>query len=136
MKVVVNWFDRMLRFLWELSNECLDDERKTMKITRIAAWGLAGILLLVTFRAFPVDEKYKPSEVQALRLQVKQKDAQLAQQAFSIAQQQFQQKIGDFNAEIKKIEEENHWPETLQVDPNTLEFRDVSAPPPEKPAQK
>lgn len=102
-----------------------------MKITRFVAWILAGVFLLATFRLYPqeaktihVNKPYEMSEIQKLRLQVKQKDAQLAQQASAIAQNNFQRTINDFNAEVRAIEKENNWPETLQLNPDTLEFKE------------
>jgi hypothetical protein len=73
--------------------------------------------------------KYELSEIQKLRLEVKQKDAQLAQQNLSFAQQAFQQRIADFNAEAQKVEQENGWPSTVKIDPNTLTFSDPPAAP-------
>lgn len=98
-------------------------------------------LLILTFMvaglaiAHPDDKKYELSEVQKLRLQVKQKDAQLAQIQLSIAQGNFEKTIDDFNAEVKSIEKENSWPETLQINAQTLDFTapPATAPPPEKP---
>jgi hypothetical protein len=78
--------------------------------------------------------KYELSEVQKQRLQLKQKDAQIAQLQLSIANSTFQQSIAAFNAEVKSIEEENKWPDTLQIDPNTMTFKEPPAPP--KPAEK
>jgi uncharacterized protein YlxW (UPF0749 family) len=77
-------------------------------------------------------KSYELTEVQKLRLQVRQKDAQLAQIQVSIAQSAFQKTIDDFNAETKAIEKENSWPETLQLNPQTLQF--TEPPPPPKPA--
>ncbi len=74
-------------------------------------------------------KSYELTEIQKLRLEVKQKDAQLAQQTAAIAQSRFQSAVTDFNDQVKAIEKENGWPETLQVDPNTLAFRE----PPELP---
>lgn len=105
-----------------------------MKMTRPLSWMVWMLvlgLLLVAFRVFPADvKKYELSEVQKLRLQVKQKDVLLTQQASAIAQQNFQQTLAAYNAEVKTIEKENKWPETLQFDPNTLEFKE---PPPAAP---
>ena len=78
-------------------------------------------------RALPAANKYELSEIQKLRLEVKQKDAQLAQQTLTMAQQTFNQRIADFNAEAQKVEQENGWPSTLKIDPNTLTFSDPPA---------
>lgn len=82
----------------------------------------------------PAPAKYELSEVQRYRLQLKQKDAQIAQMNVSIANSNFQQSIAAFNAEVKSIEQENKWPDTLQIDPNTMTFKEP--PPPPKPAEK
>jgi uncharacterized protein YlxW (UPF0749 family) len=111
-------------------------------------WCSMGVFgVLTTTHARPEGKKYDLSENQKLRLQVKQKDAQLAQIQLQIAQSAFQKTIDDFNSEAKAIEKENSWPETLQISPQTLEFHESlaapkpleapdapAAPPPEKPA--
>ena len=66
---------------------------------------------------------WTPSEVQMLRLQVKQKDAQLAQQQMLIAQQAFQKAMADLQSEADKVEDENGWPRTSVFDPATLTFK-------------
>lgn len=72
--------------------------------------------------------KYLPSDVQSLRLQVKQKDAQLAQMAFNVAQQQLRQAFVDLQAESERIKAENKWPKEAQFDPNSLTFSEPPAP--------
>lgn len=76
------------------------------------------------------EKKYELSELQHLRLEVKQKDAQIAQQNYAIAQSQFQKSIADFNAEAKKIEQENGWPETLKINIDNLTFTEMPPVPP------
>ena len=88
---------------------------------------IVGCASWLGFQADAAD-KYELSEIQKLRLEVKQKDAQLAQQNLSFAQQAFQQRIAAFNAEAQKVEQENGWPSTLKIDPNTLMFTDPPAP--------
>jgi hypothetical protein len=79
--------------------------------------------------------KYAPSEVQALRLQVRQKDAQLAQRELQMTctepQQKFQKAISDLNAEAEKVKKDNGWPKEATFNPDTLAFTE---PPPAKPA--
>jgi hypothetical protein len=97
---------------------------------RIAVYIAASLALAIASGIYAQSKKgYELSENQKLRLQLKQKDAQIAQIQLSIAQDRFQQSIAQFNAESKAIEKENSWPETLVIDPNTLEFRDPPAPP-------
>jgi len=82
---------------------------------------------------------FTPTEVQALRLQVKQKDAQLAQQAMSAAQANFSKALLDLNAEAERVKSEQHWNKDVTFNPNDLSF---SAPAPApvpavaKPAEK
>ncbi|SRR6266436_3718222 len=76
---------------------------------------------------------YKPTELQSLRLQVRQKDAQLAQAALQAAQQQFQAALQNLTAEGEKVKVENKWPSDTQFSPNDLSF---SAPAPAKDVKK
>ena len=81
--------------------------------------------------------KFEPTEVQKLRLEVKQRDAQLAQVGLQEAQRQFRAALDNFRNEGETVKKENHWPETVQFDPQTLTFKDLPAPKPaEKPADK
>jgi len=102
----------------------------------MAVFGTICLLASLALRLHSESKSYDLSENQKLRLQVKQKDAQLAQMQLSIAQSGFQKTIDDFNAEVKAIEKENSWPETLQVNPQNLTFSEPPAPPKEKPEQK
>jgi Tfp pilus assembly protein PilO len=58
---------------------------------------------------------YEPTEVQNLRLQLRQKDAQ-------IALQRFQATVQDMNTEAEKIKKENSWPADLKFNGDTLKF--------------
>lgn len=80
---------------------------------------LAGIFTMAR-----ADEKksYELTEDQKLRLQGQQS-------AFASAQDRYQQAVRAFNAEIKAIEKENGFPETLVFNPTTLTFSDPPAPP-------
>ena len=92
------------------------------------------------------EKKYNPSEVQALRLKVKQRDAQViqtqlaaAQQTVADLQQRAQTASSAFNDEVKAIAKENGWPETVQVrmsqtQPDTIVFFDAPAAPAKPPA--
>jgi hypothetical protein len=66
--------------------------------------------------------KYQPNEVQSLRLQVKLRDAQIAQRDLQTAQQRFNQTLFDLNAEADKVRTENKWSDKVSFDPNTLTF--------------
>jgi hypothetical protein len=81
-------------------------------------------------------KSYELTENQRLRLEVQQS-------RFALAQEHFQQAVASFNGEVKAVEKENGWPEdSVQFDPNTLSFHEVSKPPAtpakehEKPATK
>lgn len=66
--------------------------------------------------------EYKPTEIQTLRLQVKQKDARLAQVDLRDAQNRFNQALADLNAEGEKVKVENKWPSTVMFSMDTLTF--------------
>jgi hypothetical protein len=103
-----------------LNVTCYSERRLLVGAVLLSSFVISSVFLLSAEK-----KVYKPSEIQALRLQVKQKDAQLANQALAITQQRFNQAVTDFNAEVKTIEKENSWPDTLEVDPNTLEFKEA-----------
>ena len=68
--------------------------------------------------AYPQSPKdYTLTETQTLRLKVKQLE-------YSSAFEHYQQAVNAFNAEVKAVEKEHDWPETVQFDPNTLTFRE------------
>ena len=69
---------------------------------------------------------YKPTEVQLLRLQVTQKDAQLLQAQLQNIQRQFQDKVSQLMQEANKVKLEQGWSPETQFNPDTLTF---SAPP-------
>lgn len=69
---------------------------------------------------------YAPNEVQLLKLQVRQKDAQMKRQQLNQAQQEFNAAYGALMDENNAIKKENKWPDTLLFDPDKLTF---SAPP-------
>jgi hypothetical protein len=81
--------------------------------------------------------KYVPTEVQALRLQVLQKDAQLAQvqlqrlnDAVQQSQQAFQKALQALQAGADEVKKANGWPADTQFSQDQLTF---SAPPPPPP---
>lgn len=71
---------------------------------------------------------YIPSELQLLRLQVKQRDALLAQQEVTRAQAQFQAIMGALNAEADKVKTENGWPKALYFHPGPITFDETPEP--------
>jgi hypothetical protein len=95
----------------------------------------AAVVLALTLAAFAVwaqlpvqSSKYKPTDLQLLRLQVKQRDAQLAQVALRDAQQQFQSTLAALQQEADKVRDENKWPATVQFSPDTVSFSEQPAP--------
>lgn len=79
------------------------------------AWIMAGRLDAQT-------PSFKPTELQSLRLQVKQRDAWLAQRDFLDAQRRYQQAVADLTTLGEQVEKENSWPSSVKFDANTLEF--------------
>lgn len=69
--------------------------------------------------------KYTPTEVQSLRLQVKQRDAQIAQRDMVAAQEKFQNFLAVLQSEGDKVRLENKWPDTVKFDLNTLGFTET-----------
>lgn len=91
----------------------------------------AIVLLFVLFFLWLIGKaqapaSYKPTEVQTLRLQVKQRDAWLAQRDAIESQRRYQQAIAELNALGEDIRKENGWPTTVLFNPDKVEF---SAPP-------
>jgi hypothetical protein len=89
----------------------------------------------ITPAAAPAVKELKPTELQSLRLQVKQKDALLAKQRYEALQSILQQAQKDYTDGLKaltdeaeKTKVENGWPKDTQFEPNTLAF--TPAPPP------
>lgn len=62
-------------------------------------------------------KSYELTETQTLRLKVKQLE-------YASAFEHYQQAVNAFNTEVKAVEKEHDWPETVQFDPNTLTFKE------------
>jgi hypothetical protein len=100
------------------------------------ALGIGGLARPQSAPASPAaPSKYQPTEVQALKLQVLQRDAQLAQIQLQRAQQAFQGALAALDAEAGKVKTENGWPKDVQFSPDTLTF-DVPKLPPGQPEVK
>src|SRR5712672_2914069 len=99
---------------------------------------MAAVLVLVggistTYlvrRASSSPKVYKPTEVQSLRLQVKQKDALIAMRDFQAIQQKYQQAVQELTTEAERVKVEQKWDPKTQFDPNTLSFSEPPAAPP------
>ena len=95
-------------------------------------WRRVAVLVLLTlcstaFGQEGKDKKYTLTEVQQLRLQVMQRDAQLLQVRLQETQRQFQEKVSELMATAQKVKLEQGWPPETVFNPDTLQF---SAPPP------
>jgi hypothetical protein len=66
--------------------------------------------------------KYQPTEIQRLRMEVRQRDAQLAQKDYFIAQQNFNMAVKALTEEAAKVKAENKWPDGLVFDQEKLTF--------------
>jgi hypothetical protein len=73
----------------------------------------------------------EPTELQSLRLQVKQKDALLARNLLEQAQGNFQKALDALKDEGDRVKAENGWKDA-QFDPSTLQFAVPAAPPAKK----
>jgi hypothetical protein len=88
-----------------------------------------GFLLASGLVATETTKTFTPTEVQNLRLQVKQRDAQIAQRDMVAAQEKFQNFLATLQSEGEKVRLENHWPDTVKFDPNTLGFTESTPTP-------
>jgi predicted lipid-binding transport protein (Tim44 family) len=98
-------------------------------VNRLAFFVLLLSIAAALFAQAPPPKKYQPTEVESLRLQVKQKDAQLASYQAQQAQQAAQKAYADLMAEADKVKEAEHWPANVQFDPSQLSFSEPPAPP-------
>lgn len=109
--------------------------RKQTRALHFLVGILAGVTATLVVGQQP-PKKYQPSEVEALRLQVKQKDAQIASYQAQSAQQAAQRAYADLMTEAEKIKEAEHWPANVTFDPGSLSFSEPPAPPPAKHEEK
>src|SRR5579864_9284625 len=78
---------------------------------------------------------FEPTEVELLRLQLLEKDAELAQIALSQASANWQKATSDFNAQIEAIKKAHGWPADVRLDAQTyaktkgLKFVETPIPP-------
>ena len=83
---------------------------------------LIALLVGLIAAALGQQKEYKPTEVQSLKLQLRQRDAQLAQVALREAQSNFQQKVKDLMEEGVQVRKDNSWPDNVTMDPDRLTF--------------
>lgn len=100
--------------------------RENTPILLVSAMILGAFLLAAATRETQPDS-YIPSEVQSLRLQVRQKDAVIARLNYESA-------VNALMSEGEKVRLENHWPDTVHFDFNSLSF--VEQPPTPKPTKE
>jgi len=94
----------------------------------LSLWGALGLRAEAQAPTPPSSVKYEPTEVERLRLEVKQKDAQLAQVQLQRAQQAFQQSLALLDEEAGKVKVAHpDWPKGVQFSPDTLTFTGPSA---------
>lgn len=81
------------------------------------------VLLALALAVLGQEKKsYVPSELQLLRLQLRQRDAQIAQRDLQAAQARFQQALADLNEAAQNVKRENKWDEKVQFNPDTVTF--------------
>lgn len=97
--------------------------------------GAFGLVVAQTGSTLVPATKYEPTELQRLKLQVLQRDAQLAQVQLQRAQQAFQGALAALDAEAGEVKKSNKWPAEVQFSPDTLTF-DVPKLPPGQPEAK
>lgn len=90
---------------------------KVTLVTLVIGWLIGGAVISAQEK-----KEHKPTEVQLLRLQVKQKDAQMAQVRFQVAQQAFQASVNELQAEANKVKEQNGWAKETEFNADTLAF--------------
>jgi hypothetical protein len=90
----------------------------------------------VTTPSTTVAVAYTPTELQALKLQLEQKDLtiigtrmQAIKQQFDQQQAEYQKALGALQADAEKIKVDNKWPKTLVFDAEKLTFSEPPPPP-------
>jgi hypothetical protein len=99
-----------------------------MKVHRFIIGIEIALIVMLSYAVYGQEKakEYKLTEVQLLKLQVQQKDAQLLQAQLQNIQRQFQEKVSDLMSTANKFKLENGWPPETSFNPDTLQF---SAPP-------
>ena len=81
-------------------------------------------------------KKYEPTEVENLRLQVKQRDAQMAQIYFVQFQQKYNDAVQELYKECTSVRDHHNWPTTVTCKPEDLTFFNTPKEEPKKVEQK
>jgi hypothetical protein len=106
-----------------------------LSITLVAVIAAMGMIVLMNIQAMaqsPPASTYQPTEVQSLRLQVAQRDAQLAQRDVVAANQRFQAAVAALSTAGERVKQENKWPDDVHFDLDTLNFSQAPAKEPAK----
>lgn len=93
------------------------------------------VLVLITSSVAIAEDKpkkYEASEIEHLRLQIKQKDAQIAQIYFMQSQQKYNEAVQDLYRECTAIRDQHKWPETVTCKPEDLTFSETPKTEPKK----
>jgi len=109
-----------------MSNDLNNKDIRTITIIFLVAVAIVVGVLFWASRGMAQEKTYKLTEVQLLKLQVQQKDAQLLQAQLQNVQRQFQEKVSELMSTANKFKLENGWPPETVFDPDKLVF---SAPP-------
>ena len=103
--------------------------RFLLLLTLLSVLCLLAIALRAQTRTTPMPpvgpdtaKTFTPTEIQSLRLQVRQKDALLAKKSLDDAQKAFQESLKALTDEAEVVKKENGWSKELQFDPNTITF--------------
>lgn len=126
----------VLRHAWKLSGNQIILDQKMAEVpfdgvaaaAKLVARGFLALFLFLSLFAtatFSDDAKYIPNETQSLRLQLKQKDVQIAQQNLFFAQQQFKSTLQGLNDEAEKVRVENKWPDEIRMNQDSLVFAKI-----------
>ena len=112
-----------------------DDRAVSGWADRLFSWAFVTILLICV-SAFvssvvaqdkpPAPPTLTPTEVQSLRLQVRQRDAVIAKVQLDAAQQKFQAALKDLSDEAERVKSENKWDKTVAFDVNSMSFTAVA----------
>jgi hypothetical protein len=116
-------------------------------VGRGAVYASIGLLIGLAISAASIHSQEKPkdppkfeaTEVQHLKLEVKQRDALLAQRDLTMAQRVYNESVAALGAECESVRKENNWPQGVSCDLQTLNFAAPKAEekkPEEKPPAK
>ena len=95
-------------------------------------WVLIPLLLVTSAFAEDRPKKYETSEIEHLKLQVKQKDAQIAQIYYMQSQQKYNDAVQELYKECTSIRDQHNWPATVTCKPEDLTFFDTPKEEPKK----